>query len=126
MNLRGIVLFGAFLVFACSEGASDSDCGKSCEPFTKLPGVGECQNGHCTPTIFECFDKSEFDNCRDMCESVGSTCAEKACAGATYIIHGNVENCMDPSKEGVLKYHSCDEPIDWLWNTGAQCCCEQP
>ncbi len=124
--LHSIVGSVAVLMLSCSARPADSDCGQSCEPFTKLPGVGACHEGHCTPTIFECFDKTEFDTCSAMCESVGSVCAENACAGGTYLIHGNVEECLVPANEGILHEHPCDEPIDWQVNTGAQCCCEQP
>lgn len=128
MNFPRRVALTTFLLLvpACSARPIDADCGQACEPFAPLPGVGECQHGHCAPTIFECFDKIEFDTCNAMCESIGSACAQNACAGATYLIHANLENCLDPSKEGVLQPHPCDEPIDWQVNAAAQCCCEQP
>jgi hypothetical protein len=123
---RAVLSAFVLLALACSERPVDSDCGQACELFAMLPGVGECREGHCTPTIFECFDKTEFDTCSAMCESVGSACAEKACAGVTYLIHTNVEECLVPSNEGARFDYPCDEPIDWQVNTGAQCCCEQP
>jgi hypothetical protein len=127
-NFSHQVALTAFVLLtpACSDRPIDSDCGQACEPFAPLPGVGECREGHCTPTVFECFDKMEFDTCTAMCESVGSACAEKACAGATYFIHGSLEHCLDPSSEGAPVGHPCDEPIDWQAYTIAQCCCEQP
>jgi hypothetical protein len=126
-NFPRRVLLATFLLlaFACSARPIDSDC-EACEPFTMLPGVGECREGRCTPTIFECFDRMEFDTCTAACESVRSACAANACAGATYLLHDTIENCMDPSKEGALLGHPCDEPIEWQGHTGAQCCCEQP
>ncbi|MFV8752957.1 hypothetical protein ACNOYE_20620 [Nannocystaceae bacterium ST9] len=110
---------------ACSGRTADPECEPSCELFEQIPGVGECREGHCSPTFSECFENTEFDTCNAMCEAAGSACAENACAGATYLIHGSLENCLDPTKEGALQEHPCDQPIDWQVNTGAQCCCEQ-
>jgi hypothetical protein len=105
---------------------SANNCDGACQAFgPRFPEVGECQQGACTPTFHECFHKSEHSTCQSYCASIGSTCAENACAGGTYLIHAVVEWCEDPTKEGVLIEHGCAEPIDWQVNEAAQCCCEQ-
>ncbi len=119
----------AMVLAGCSPpgiSSSTEDCGEQCQPFgPQFPGVGECVQGACTPTFHECFHKSEHSTCESFCESIGTTCAENACAGGTYLIHAIVDWCMDPTKEGVLIDHGCSEPIDWQVNEAAQCCCEQ-
>lgn len=114
---------------ACNPpGVSESsdDCDGLCAPFgAQFPGVGECVQGSCTPTFHECFDKTEFSTCEAFCESIGSACAENACADGTYLIHAQLDRCLDPTKEGVSRSGGCSEPIGWQVNEAAQCCCEQ-
>ncbi|MCA9684690.1 MAG: hypothetical protein KC457_21065 [Myxococcales bacterium] len=94
-------------------------------PEVPEAGVGGCVAGSCTPTFMECFDITAFSTCQAQCEAAGSTCAENGCAGGTYMINSNVEECQDPTQEGVVIPRGCSEPIDWQFNTGARCCCEQ-
>ena len=129
MKRAPITLLAGLLLVACRPpGISDSEegCEGMCEPFgAQFPGVGECVEGSCTPTFHECFHKDEHSTCNSYCESIGSTCAENACAEGTYLIHTIVDWCMDPTKEGVPREGGCSEPIDWQVNEAAQCCCEQ-
>jgi hypothetical protein len=109
---------------------SDNDQGEVCEPACaaygpKLPGVGECVAGSCTPTFLECFESSEFSTCEAQCQALGSTCVESGCADGTYMIHSNLGDCTNPDKMGVVISRGCDEVIDWQVNTAARCCCEQ-
>lgn len=123
-----LLTLGLSLLPGCSPpGPSlEQGCEGMCEPYTLvLPEVGACVEGQCTPTFHECFDKAEFDTCEAYCQSIGSVCAQNACGGGTYVIHAIVEWCEDPSKEGVVREGSCEEPIGWQVNTGARCCCEQ-
>lgn len=120
------------LLAACGDAAAGSSseqgaaCEPECEPYgPELPGVGECVDGGCTPTFSECFESTEFSTCRAQCEAIGSTCAEDDCAEGTYMIHSNVDDCADPSVQGVVVSRSCDANIDWQVNTAARCCCEQ-
>ena len=74
----------------------------------------------------ECFESTEFSTCSAQCEALGSTCADMACAGGTYMINSNLEECVDPGVLGiVVESRGCDDEIDWQVNTAARCCCEQ-
>ena len=108
------------------EEVGVSDCGNQCEPYgPEFPGVGECQEGQCTPTFFECFAKDEYDTCSAACAAAGSVCAENQCADSTYLITVHIDSCLQPETVGVARKGGCDEPIGWQVNTGARCCCEQ-
>ncbi len=114
------------LVCACTERPLPPDCGNQCEPYgPEFPGVGECQEGQCTPTFFECFAKDEYDTCSAACAAAGSVCAENQCADSTYLITVHIDSCLQPETVGVARKGGCDEPIGWQVNTGARCCCEQ-
>lgn len=129
MTIRKSWWMAALASVSCGPAGiaeSGDRCEDDCRPFgAQFPGVGECQQGACTPTFHECFHESEHSTCQSFCESIGSTCAENACAGGTYLIHAIVDWCEDSTKEGVLIAHGCAEPIDWQVNEAAQCCCEQ-
>lgn len=116
------------MLAACSDRTTTPDCDQQqCEVYgPDYPGVGECREGACTPTFFACFDKVEFDTCAAACEAQGSVCAESQCADSTYLIHANLESCLDPDNVGVARVGACDEPIGFQVNSAAQCCCEQP
>lgn len=113
------------LLAACTGRPIDPDCEQSCEVFDPLPGVGECRDGACTPTFSECVERTEYGTCSAVCEAAGTICAENACADGTYLIYETIEGCQDPSIEGIIQAHSCDEPIEWQFLTSARCCCEQ-
>ncbi len=126
-------LIAAGALAACSDRRVDDDEDAVCEPACSVDygpevpgvGVGECVAGSCAPTFMECFENTEFSTCEAQCESIGSTCVEDGCAGGTYMINSNVEECLDPELAGVVISRGCEEPIDWQINTGARCCCEQ-
>ncbi len=128
-HLRLVLAALATLTLACNRTLPDTDCDGLCEPFSpEFPGVGECHESSCAPTFGECFVKSEIDTCAQACAAQGSTCAQDACAGATYMIFFKLEYCENLSPDGPFGpavSRGCDEPIDWQFNDTVQCCCEQ-
>ncbi|WP_146661748.1 hypothetical protein [Enhygromyxa salina] len=97
-----------------------------CQPAgPKYPGVGECQEGVCTPTYAECSDQSDISTCAEACEEQGTSCVANGCGGYTYRIYANFEWCEDPARSGFEVERECDEPIDWQFNSAVKCCCEQ-
>lgn len=113
---------------ACGERtASDEDgCDGMCQPFgPEQPGVGECVQGACSPTFLDCVSKDAISTCAEACAAQGSTCAENACADATYLIYFSMEGCEHAPGMGGPFSGACDEPIDWQFNSAVQCCCEQ-
>ncbi|NJK32440.1 MAG: hypothetical protein HC927_08525 [Deltaproteobacteria bacterium] len=120
-------MLGTALLIGCiGRPIEEPGCDQPCEVVDQWPGVGECRDGSCTPTFFECFEEGEYNTCNEMCEAAGSACAENACADGTYLIHVVLDVCTDPTKKGIPVTHGCAEPIDWQFNTAARCCCEQP
>ncbi|WP_205633211.1 hypothetical protein, partial [Enhygromyxa salina] len=88
-------------------------------------GVGECQEGVCTPTYAECSDQSDISTCAEACEVQGTSCVANGCGGYTYRIYASFEWCEDPARSGFEFAHECDEPIEWQFNSAVRCCCEQ-
>lgn len=124
--MRRQALFVLTFLAACTARPVDSDCDGMCEPAGPLyPGVGECQEGICTPTYSDCAGKSDIATCTEACEAQGSSCVANGCGGYTYRLYAGVEWCEDPERVGLEFEHGCDEPIDWQFNGAVKCCCEQ-
>ena len=85
-----------------------------------------CSAGQCTPTWGECLTmKSGVETCVDYCTSVGETCVENGCGGASATIRafGEPQNCEQ--EVGPTSIH---EPCNTVQSWGAgrpvvQCCC---
>lgn len=130
-STRYLLIFGLLLALglACSDRAigGEEGCDGMCQPYgPEQPGVGECLQGACSPTFFDCISKEEISTCAEACAAQGSTCVENACAEATYLLYGSMNICEHAPGMGGPFERGCDEAIDWqVFNGAVQCCCEQ-
>jgi len=115
---------GAACDGACTDltldGLNCGTCGHSCDG-----GEDSCEAGVCGPAFSRCINFDEgLETCTTVCQSLGETCAENACAaGITTRSFNNLMQCEEDFN-GDNKVMACDEPQ--MWNIGAmaiKCCC---
>ncbi|WP_434426287.1 hypothetical protein [Nannocystis pusilla] len=98
-----------------SDGANCGTCGHTCTSMG-------CEGGTCSPTWSECFTAQDgFDNCNEMCQSIGETCAEAQCAGMTAKYFVEATKCM-ADLNGLVSLEACDTMQVWA-NPAIKCCC---
>ncbi len=123
----------------CIDKAVSNDhcgaCGNACNVFEMGDEpVGECVEGACTPTFYECIDHGTFANCVDYCASVGQTCAQGAmgqpelgCGGYTYRWYeaANGHACVDVPDFSWASFAGCAFDFAWVEMDQIRCCCTQ-
>ena len=111
---------GSACLGACTDisldGTNCGACGHSC-------ASSGCQEGKCTPNLSVCFEFEDgFNTCALICNSLGESCAESQCDGATAEKFGSKSDCLNNSGGPVLVDESCDMVQAWL-NPAIKCCC---
>ncbi|NJK31313.1 MAG: hypothetical protein HC927_02235 [Deltaproteobacteria bacterium] len=85
-----------------------------------------------------CFTKGDYATCAEVCAVENSVCVESGCPAnpdtclpaegfgscdtATYAVATLDVICTDASLGGFID-KSCDEPIEWQFNSIGRCCC---
>ncbi len=125
---------------ACVDLLTNNDhcgrCGNVCE---NLYTAGMCEEGTCPPN-YECGGaRTDYRDCNEVCESLGTSCQDGLGCGGDYDLYYDlrgVENCearlgggWSPGPDEV----GCSAPINWSQNGGltleppvaVSCCCLQ-
>ena len=106
---------------ACKDLDSDtSNCG-TCAHSCAL----SCASGKCGPSWSECIGGDDgFSTCDQVCQSIGETCAESQCEGATQQTFQDLSWCENDDNAMPAK-EACSKVQGWA-NPAIKCCCTSP
>jgi hypothetical protein len=87
------------------------------------------------PEWSPCVVKGEFETCAEVCDAQGTACVAAGCPAdpysckpdscdmATSLLSLGDGICVDESV-GSTVAAACDDPIEFIFNDTARCCCE--
>ena len=109
-------------------------CGNQCD---NLWTIGPCENGTCPPNYMCGGDRTDYRDCNEVCEALGTSCVDGiGCSGAHAYFYGiqGLSRCLkDASGNNLNPDATCSTPIDWERKGGlfledpvaVECCCLQ-
>jgi hypothetical protein len=117
---RGMMMLAVLLTAGCgARHANDGEGGS----FVGDPGWSPC------------VVKGEFETCAEVCEAEGMVCVAAGCPVdpysckpddcdmATSLLSLGDGICIDESVGGSVAA-ACEDPIEFIFNDTARCCCE--
>jgi hypothetical protein len=117
---RSIILLGVLLTAGCGARQANGAEGDSL--------LGE-------PDWSPCVVEGEFETCAEVCEAEGMmcvaagcpvdpySCKPDSCDMATSLLSLGDGICVDESVGGSVAA-ACEDPIEFIFNDTARCCCE--
>jgi hypothetical protein len=102
---------------------------------TRQANDGESDAVAGEPEWSSCVVESEFETCAEVCEAAGTVCVAAGCTAepmyckpdscdmATSMLGLGDAICSDPTAATFVAA-ACDEPIEFIFNDTARCCCE--
>lgn len=121
----------------CIDPSANNDhCGRCGNQCDNLSTIGPCDNGSCPPN-YECGgDRTDYRDCNEVCEALGSSCSDGVgCSGSHSYFYGiqGLEFCQEGLGGSNSEHGDCSTPIDWERKGGlllddpvaVACCCLQ-
>jgi hypothetical protein len=98
----------------------DTSSGAADESTTAPP----CRGEDC-PVLGECFGIGIWESCDQFCEANDAVCVEGGCGGATVVLYGDANACIDMRSNGDAD-QPCDAGFDQQGGgvSFGRCCCD--
>jgi len=121
MLRRHIILAAVLTLFGCGRGQATEDT--SDDALSGEAGWSPC------------VTKGQFETCAEVCASHSMSCVAAGCDAipmyckpgscemATSVLSLGDAICSDPDVGGFVAA-GCDDPIEFIFNDTARCCCE--